>query len=54
MGRFLSPKDRLYYKSVWTSLQLEFGLEISNERVNGVNALIKRGEFPKASFSSSP
>jgi|ERR1051326_237221 hypothetical protein len=45
MGRFLSPKDRLYYKSVWTSLQLEFGLEISNERVNGVNALIKQLEM---------
>ncbi|HST51837.1 MAG TPA: HNH endonuclease [Pyrinomonadaceae bacterium] len=42
MGRFLYPNDRLYYKTVWTSLQLEFGLEISNERVGEVNALIKQ------------
>lgn len=44
MRRFLHADDDLYYKTVWTSLQLEFGLEISTERVDGVNALIKQLE----------
>ena len=45
MRRFLHPPDRLYYKSVWTSLQLEFALKISNERVEWVNVLLKRLEM---------
>jgi len=44
MGRYLYPNDRLYYKTIWTSLQLEFGLELSNDRVDGVNALLKQLE----------
>ena len=44
MRRFLHADDDLYYKDVWTSLQLEFGLELSSERVDGVNALIKELE----------
>jgi hypothetical protein len=44
MRRFLQADDDLYYKTVWSSLQLAFGLEISSERVDGVNALIKQLE----------
>jgi hypothetical protein len=53
MRRFLYPNDRLYYKSVWTSLQLEFGLEISNQRVERVNALIKRLERGSGKIKSN-
>lgn len=45
MRRFLYSHDRLYYKSVWTSLQLRFGLKISDETVKKVETLIKQLEI---------
>jgi hypothetical protein len=44
MHRFLDSNDHLYYKSVWTSLQLWFGLEISDQETSRVETLIRHLE----------